>query len=70
MGNNDWVIPVFSAAGALLLYLGYKMYENNENNTNAVNADARQEQEVSDRIQSGGKSKRRKHRKNASKRRR
>ncbi len=67
--SNSWMAPVFgSIAGLGLIYMGYSMYNNNKENLAAqesyLNYDDRES-----RV-GGGKSRRRKHRKNASKKRR
>ena len=69
MSNNTWIGPVFGGvAGIILVGLIYNMYKGNKENLAAyekyLNPD-----DINSRV-TGGKSKRRKHTKNASKRRR
>ncbi len=71
MSSNSWVLPVSIISGILVLGLGVSMYKNNKEATanRAAYEQYLQQDDMDSRI-SGGKSKRRKHRKNASKKRR
>ena len=70
MSNNSWIIPVSAIAGLILVGLGYNMYSNNkEANANKADYDAYRKDDLESRF-GGRKTKRRKHRKNASKKRR
>jgi len=69
MSNNTWIGPVFGGvAGIILVGLIYNMYKGNKENLASyekyLNPDG-----INTKV-GGGKSKRRKHRKNTSKRRR
>ena len=67
--SDKWVAPVFgSVAGIFLAVLIYKMYSGNKESLASYEKYLQQD-DIDSKV-SGGKSKRRKHRKNASKKRR
>ena len=71
MSSNSWIIPVSIVSGLILVGLGYNMYSNNKESLAATKQyNDFMDQDARDSIITGGKSKRRKHRKNASKKRR
>jgi hypothetical protein len=70
MSSNSWVLPVSIISGLLVIGLGVSMYKNNKEATASMASYEKylQQDDIDSRV--GGKSKRRKHRKNASKKRR
>jgi hypothetical protein len=69
MSNNSWIIPVSAIAIiALGLGLGYNMYSNNKETPSSPNGNSYDP--YNNEAFGGRKTKRRKHRKNASKKRR
>ncbi len=70
MSSNSWVLPVSIISGLLVIGLGVSMYKNNKEATasRAAYEQYLQQDDMDSRV--GGKSRRRKHRKNASKKRR
>jgi len=71
MSSNSWVLPVSIISGLLVIGLGVSMYKNNKEATanRAAYEQYLQQDDMDSRV-GGGKSRRRKHRKNASKKRR
>jgi hypothetical protein len=71
MSDNSWIIPISVISGVIVIGLGVSMYKNNKESLAAEKkfSDFLDKDDIESKV-GGGKSKRRKHRKNASKKRR